>query len=165
MSQNHNLLSIPLKSSPPLSTLTPALRNHISTSYTDTHPSAFSSDIRELQRLRDEWSSTTDVHVSATDLGIRYHAQLVWLGGKMASDVSTLTFALLEWNTRKRFWIISHLIIFSLIWQSTDWYILSVDHLLPIFSANSGLPWSFDLSISSIFPFELKILFSKSRFK
>ncbi|SPO28280.1 related to RIM20 - protein involved in proteolytic activation of Rim101p [Ustilago trichophora] len=83
-----NILSIPPKRSPAISTpLTAAIRNYISHNYTDTHPDAFSNDIRDFVRLRDQISSV-EVHVSAIEPLLRYHAQLVFFSTKFPANIN-----------------------------------------------------------------------------
>ncbi|SPO29573.1 related to RIM20 - protein involved in proteolytic activation of Rim101p [Ustilago trichophora] len=83
-----NILSIPPKRSPAISTpLTAAIRNYISQNYTDTHPEAFSNDIRDFVRLRDQIGSV-EVHVSAIEPLLRYHAQLVFFSTKFPANIN-----------------------------------------------------------------------------
>lgn len=83
-----NVLSIPSKRTPSISApLTAAIRNYIANNYTDTHPDAFTSDIRDFARLRDQISSA-DLHVSAIDTLLQYHAQLVFFATKFPSNIN-----------------------------------------------------------------------------
>lgn len=67
-----NVLSIPLKvSSLGSSVFSKALRNHIADSFTDTHPDAFTDDLREVGRLRDR-VARMDVHLTNIDVALRY---------------------------------------------------------------------------------------------
>lgn len=82
-----NILSIPSKRTPCISAaLTTAIRDYIANNYTDTHPDAFTSDIRDFVRLRDQ-VSLLEVHVSAIDALLRYHAQLVFFSTKFPTNI------------------------------------------------------------------------------
>ncbi|CBQ68491.1 conserved hypothetical protein [Sporisorium reilianum SRZ2] len=83
-----NILSIPPKRTPSISSaFTTAIRSYISDNYTDTHPDAFTSDIRDFVRLRDQISSV-EVHVSAVEPLLRYHAQLVFFSTKFPANIN-----------------------------------------------------------------------------
>ncbi|TKY89532.1 hypothetical protein EX895_001317 [Sporisorium graminicola] len=83
-----NILSIPPKRTPSISgALTTAIRSYISNNYTDTHPDAFSDDVRDFVRLRDQISSV-EVHVSAIEPLLRYHAQLVFFSTKFPANIN-----------------------------------------------------------------------------
>ena len=83
-----NILSIPPKRTPAISSpLTTAIRNYIAHNYTDTHPDAFANDIRDFVRLRDQISSV-EVHVSAVEPLLHYHAQLVFFATKFPANIN-----------------------------------------------------------------------------
>ena len=83
-----NVLSIPAKRTPSITApLTAAIRNYIANNYTDTHPDAFTNDIRDFARLRDQISSA-DLHVSAIDTLLQYHAQLVFFATKFPPNIN-----------------------------------------------------------------------------
>ncbi|EST04478.1 ALIX V-shaped domain protein [Kalmanozyma brasiliensis GHG001] len=83
-----NILSIPPKRTPSISgALTSAIRTYISDNYTDTHPDAFTNDIRAFVQLRDQVSSL-EIHVSAIDPLLRYHAQLVFFSTKFPANIN-----------------------------------------------------------------------------
>ncbi|KIS67822.1 uncharacterized protein UMAG_11510 [Mycosarcoma maydis] len=83
-----NVLSIPLKRTPSVSSaLSTAIRNYISNNYSDTHPDAFSNDLREFVRLRDQICSV-EVHVSSVEPLLRYHAQLVFFSTKFPANIN-----------------------------------------------------------------------------
>ncbi|CDR99087.1 hypothetical protein, partial [Sporisorium scitamineum] len=85
---SRNILSIPPKRTPSISSvLTTAIRSYISNNYTDTHPDAFSNDIRDFVRLRDQISSV-EVHVSAIEPLLHYHAQLVFFSTKFPANIN-----------------------------------------------------------------------------
>lgn len=99
-----NVLSIPSKTSPlSSSAFSRAIRQHISVNFTDTHPDAFTEDLREIASLRDNVTHMDAhvVHVNAvlkcvlhkdviecSRLPLRYNAQLVFMGTKFPPDVS-----------------------------------------------------------------------------
>ncbi|KAJ9474069.1 pH-response regulator protein palA/RIM20 [Pseudozyma hubeiensis] len=83
-----NILAVPPKRTPSISSaLTTAIRNYISENYTDTHPDAFSNDLREFVRLRDQ-INTPEVHVSSIEPLLRYHAQLVFFSTKFPANIN-----------------------------------------------------------------------------
>jgi programmed cell death 6-interacting protein len=83
-----NVLSIPVKVSPlSSSALSKVLRTHISEIFTDTHPDAFTDDLKAVAQLRDR-VARMDVHVANTDAALRYHAQLVFMGTKFPPDIN-----------------------------------------------------------------------------
>lgn len=83
-----NILAIPQKRTPSISTpLNTAIRNYIAHNYTDTHPDAFSSDIRDFARLRDQ-ISRPDVHITSIEPILRYHAQLVFFSTKFPANIN-----------------------------------------------------------------------------
>jgi len=66
-----NVLSIPLKVSPlGSSAFSKALRNHIAESFTDTHPDAFTNDLKEVAQLRNR-VARMDVHVANVEAALR----------------------------------------------------------------------------------------------
>ncbi|PWY97686.1 BRO1-domain-containing protein [Testicularia cyperi] len=82
-----NILAIPQKRTPALSkALSSAIRTYISQHYTDTHPDAFANDVRDFCRHRDDLASI-EVHTSAIDTALRYHAQLVFFATKFPSNI------------------------------------------------------------------------------
>ncbi|SOV02700.1 related to RIM20 - protein involved in proteolytic activation of Rim101p [Ustilago sp. UG-2017a] len=83
-----NIVSIPPKRTTSISTpLATAIRNYISHNYSDTHPDAFNNDIRDFVRLRDQLSSN-EIHISAIEPLLRYHAQLVFFSTKFPSNIN-----------------------------------------------------------------------------
>lgn len=83
-----NILAIPPKRTPSISSpLTTAIRNYISQNYNDTHPDAFNTDTRDFVKLRDQISSL-EVHVTAVEPLLRYHAQLVFFSSKFPANIN-----------------------------------------------------------------------------
>lgn len=67
-----NVLSIPLKvSSLGSSAFSRALRSHIAESFTDTHPDAFTDDLKEVAVLR-ERVAHMDIHLASVEAALRW---------------------------------------------------------------------------------------------
>lgn len=82
-----NVLSIPAKTSPlSSSSLSKVLRAHIAEHFTDTHPDAFTDDLREVARIRGQ-VVRMDVHVSSVGAAQRYNAQLAFMITKFPPDI------------------------------------------------------------------------------
>ncbi|PWN46889.1 BRO1-domain-containing protein [Violaceomyces palustris] len=82
-----NILALPPKTSPNISNpLTKAIREYISQNYSDTHPDAFSDDLVQLCRLREE-SSNLPVHITSVHRALAYHAQLAFISNKFPTNL------------------------------------------------------------------------------
>lgn len=83
-----NVLAIPAKTSPLASTaFSKALREHIHSHFTDTHPDAFADDLKSIARLRDAITHS-DVHVASIEAAQKYYAQLVFMCTKFPADIN-----------------------------------------------------------------------------
>ncbi|MCO5573493.1 hypothetical protein L7F22_027264 [Adiantum nelumboides] len=82
-----NVLNIPPKASTlSSSSLSKVLRSHISEHFTDTHPDAFTDDLKQIARLHDHIVHM-DTHVSNIESAQKYLAQLAFMITKFPSDL------------------------------------------------------------------------------
>ncbi|THH09151.1 hypothetical protein EW145_g2207 [Phellinidium pouzarii] len=80
-----NHLSIPFKKTSTIP-IRQAARDYIQASHTDTHPEAFRWDIERWEQLRKDATSEI-VHVSRSQLVIKYYAQLTFMLTKVPVDI------------------------------------------------------------------------------